>query len=371
VKSIGDRLKSERESKSLSIDDVARDTNIAKKYLTALETEDFSVFPAEAYLLGFLKNYGEYLGLDIKELQSLYRVLKIQEQPVPVEQLLKTSPEFPKIIITLLIIIAGLGIVGGAVFFILNMPKRSGASNAVVVREPVEYTVTDELFDKRLFKGDTVLVPLSDTTYKITVSNLGELVTITTPVKEFKLGLNDEVSVDINSDGINELRITASDFVQNRPNLGAQLRFDLSKPIIAQQFEAASQTPEASSNEAIPTSTATANKNVIFISNNPYPFTLQIAFQGYCMFRWEILREADRQNRMERYFTKGEDLNIQAQNGVRIWASNAAVVKIQTIGGGKTVPVDLGNAGEIVVTDIYWMRDEDGRYRLVQGRLET
>ena len=89
------------------------------------------------------------------------------------------------------------------------------------------------------------------------------------------------------------------------------------------------------------------------------------------MFRWEILFERDRRDRNERYFQRSDELNIQAQNGIRIWASNAQAAKFQVIGGGRTVPVELGGAGEVVVTDIRWVRDEDNRYRLIIARLET
>jgi hypothetical protein len=40
------------------------------------------------------------------------------------------------------------------------------------------------------------------------------------------------------------------------------------------------------------------------------------------------------------------------------------------IGGGRTVPVELGGAGEVVVADIRWVRDEENRYRMVLMRLE-
>jgi hypothetical protein len=89
------------------------------------------------------------------------------------------------------------------------------------------------------------------------------------------------------------------------------------------------------------------------------------------MFRWEILMERDRRDRNERYFQRSDEINIQAQNGIRLWVSNAQAVKFQVIGGGKTVPVEIGGPGEVVVADIRWVRDDDNRYRLVVLRLET
>jgi len=104
-------------------------------------------------------------------------------------------------------------------------------------------------------------------------------------------------------------------------------------------------------------------------SPNPFPFTLQAVFQGYCLFRWEILSEPDRQGRNEQYFQHSDELNIQAQNGIRIGLSNAQAVKFQVIGGSRTVPLEAGGPGEVVVADLRWIREED-RYRLVFDRLE-
>ncbi|GMO44792.1 MAG: helix-turn-helix domain-containing protein [Termitinemataceae bacterium] len=367
MKSIGDRFKIERESKGLSIEDVARDTNIAKKYLIALETEDFSVFPAEAYLLGFLKNYGDFLGLDVNELQSLYRVLKIQEQPVPVEQLLNTSPNFPKIIVRALVLIAGLSLVGGGAYFIINMPShstRQGAASAgkvKVEKQVVEYALNSDSLEKRFFIGDSVVIPLASGIYKVKLESMGEVITISSPVGEYKLALNDTVTIDINDDGTDELTVTASDFEKNRTDLGAQIKFNMTGGGVVVQSDNAAATEAP---------LVAANSTTILSGNNPYPFTLQISFQGYCMFRWQILREADRSGRQERYFVKGDDLNVQAQNGVRLWASNAASVKINAIGGGRTVPIELGGSGEVIVDDISWTKGSDGKYNLVLSRLD-
>ncbi|MDR3160063.1 MAG: helix-turn-helix domain-containing protein, partial [Spirochaetaceae bacterium] len=65
-----------------------------------------------------------------------------------------------------------------------------------------------------------------------------------------------------------------------------------------------------------------------------------------------------------------DELNIQAQNGVRLWVSNAGAVKLQVSGGGRTVPLEMGGAGVVVVADLRWVRDDDGRFRLVLNRLD-
>jgi hypothetical protein len=109
---------------------------------------------------------------------------------------------------------------------------------------------------------------------------------------------------------------------------------------------------------------------VLFNSPNAYPFTLQVAFQGYCLFRWEILFERDRPGRNEQYFQYSDELTIQANNGIRLGLSNAHAVRFQVIGGGRTVSLEPGGPGEVVVADLRWVRDEDNRYQLVFTRLE-
>ena len=71
MESIGEKLRLARERNALTLDQVARETHVAKRFLKALEDEDFSVFPGETYAMGFLRNYAEYLGLDPEELIAL------------------------------------------------------------------------------------------------------------------------------------------------------------------------------------------------------------------------------------------------------------------------------------------------------------
>jgi cytoskeletal protein RodZ len=377
VKNIGASLQAGREEKGLSIEDVVRETNIARKYIIALEAEDFSQFPAEAYVLGFLKNYGEYLGLDVNELHNQFKVLKIQEQPVPVNELLNKPSPLPRILITVAIILAGGSLIGGGVYFIVNIP-RSSTSNEVTLRKPAEYTFNDTLLEQRFFPGDSVTIPLNGIDYRVELMNLGDVVTLTTPQGTIMLGLNQNAAVDANEDGYAELRIIAVDYAQNKPEMGALLRFEMNT---LSGSETVQQTAAVAPADAAPPVTpppqppstpvpGTGNQ-LIFSGVNPYPFTLQVSFQGYCMLRWEILREAGKQNRNERYFVRGDDINIQAQNGVRLWMSNAGAVKIQAIGGGRTVQLDTGAAGAVVVADVIWRRGDDGRYNLVFSRLEN
>ena len=368
MESPGDKLRTARNEKGLSIDQVSRDTNITIRYLEALENENYGIFPGEPYIIGFLKNYSSYLELDVQKIISLYRALRIQEQPVPVEQLIKHPPKFPKFIIPILIILIALGAGGWGIYnFILYRQNNPVRNTVVTNRAPVEYMMEGNSMERRFYKNDSLLIRVDNNVYKLELSNLGETVAILTPGGSVVLDLSQEASVDLNSDGIPELRITVADFAKNNVDMGALLHFYLMDAVAI--YDAAVE-----AEQSIPysmTTVSSVNTTIVPASPSAYPFTLQSVFQGYCMFRWEILNERDRRDRNQNYFQRADELNIQAQNGIRIWTSNAQAARFQVIGGGRTYPLEIGAAGEIVVADIRWVRDESNQYRLMLIRLET
>ena len=72
MKELGSRLMRARETRGLTLEDAERDTRISRRYLQALETEQFEVIPAPVYARGFLRSYSQYLGLDPGEMLSLF-----------------------------------------------------------------------------------------------------------------------------------------------------------------------------------------------------------------------------------------------------------------------------------------------------------
>jgi cytoskeletal protein RodZ len=360
MESLGEKLRNAREERGLSISQVSRDTNITLRYIEALENENFSVFPGEPYVVGFLKNYSAYLETDVQKIVSLYRAIRIQEQPVPVEQLLIHPPKFPKFIVPAVVIIVVLGASVWGIYNLLINRKKNPSENTGASRTPVEYMMESNYLEKRLYKNDSILIPLNNDIYKLELYNLGEAITIRTPGGSVILDLSQEANVDLNNNGTSELRITVADFAKNNPDMGALLHFFLSDSSVALD--------NSEYNTLYPNNPVSVT--VIPASPSAYPFTLQLNFTGYCMFRWEILNERDRGGRNQNYFQRAEEINIQAQNGIRIWSSNAQAAKFLVIGGGRTYPLEIGSAGEVVVADIRWVVDENRQYRLVFIRLE-
>lgn len=69
---LGNTLSRARRARGITLEDAERDTHVSRRYLQALEAEDFSVFPAPVYARGFLRTYSRYLGLNPDELLRVF-----------------------------------------------------------------------------------------------------------------------------------------------------------------------------------------------------------------------------------------------------------------------------------------------------------
>lgn len=72
MSSIGNILRTERETQGRTLTEVSKAVYIKTKYLSALEEENFAVIPGEVYVKGFIRAYASYLGMDGEELVAQY-----------------------------------------------------------------------------------------------------------------------------------------------------------------------------------------------------------------------------------------------------------------------------------------------------------
>lgn len=68
----GNRLKSARNAKGLTLEAASAELNILKRYLQAFEDENFEAMPKFAFAKGFIANYAKYLGLDVTDIVSVF-----------------------------------------------------------------------------------------------------------------------------------------------------------------------------------------------------------------------------------------------------------------------------------------------------------
>jgi len=78
---LGRILSETRESRGVSLEEVERETRISRRYLLALEEEDFAAFPFKGQARGFLGLYAQYLGLDTAEMLALFPDDTVPEAP--------------------------------------------------------------------------------------------------------------------------------------------------------------------------------------------------------------------------------------------------------------------------------------------------
>ena len=91
MSSIGNILRTERETQGRTLTEVSKAVYIKTKYLSALEEENFATIPGEVYVKGFIRAYASYLGMDGEELVAQYdgpsdSVLLQKESPTAVTE---------------------------------------------------------------------------------------------------------------------------------------------------------------------------------------------------------------------------------------------------------------------------------------------
>ena len=113
---LGKSLSQARIDRGLTLEDCERDTRISKRYLDALEREDWKIFPAPVYSRAFLRTYAQYLGLDP---QALMRMFRAQEEPEmrPLPEI-KAAPATGSMNWALAGIVVVLLVIAGGVYFV-------------------------------------------------------------------------------------------------------------------------------------------------------------------------------------------------------------------------------------------------------------
>lgn len=365
--SIGEQLKAARQERGLSLDQIADETNIAKRYLEALEAENFSVFPGEPYILGFLRNYADFLGLEPQALINSFRGIRIQEQPVPFEALLHDKR---KVNIPLLITIGAVAVVSVTAILLWNSGLFSSNKQPVAAenRIPLEYSMDSTSFEERLYAGDSLKLQFHKREYIISLEGIGERVTLNTPAGNMQYMLAEESTIDLDNDNLPELKVFIRDYERQNPAAGALVRLTATDSLIAEGSLVLGDTEELSESvildpEAfVDTAAATAAQKIVFSGKrSPHPFVLNVTFRNQAMFRHEI----DRQAREERFYFRGDEITATAINTAKLWTSNAAATRlIIQASGSQSVEVELGSPGQVTVKQLRWTQAEDGSWSL-------
>jgi hypothetical protein len=125
---IGTSLREARERQGLGYPEIELATKIRAKYIRALEEEDFTSIPGDAYIRGFLRTYADYLGLDgdvyVDEYASRFITSWRDELPPPERHRIRTRERRIERRAVILVL-AGIALVAALVFGAFVIPGSS------------------------------------------------------------------------------------------------------------------------------------------------------------------------------------------------------------------------------------------------------
>jgi cytoskeletal protein RodZ len=112
---IGERLRSARTARGLTLDDIEAATRIKQHYLDALEREAWDELPGATYVRGFLASYAKQLGISVDEILGMYPSVRTPFAPVPRPVEVRITPANPQSRLRRTVTVIAVVFVAGAV----------------------------------------------------------------------------------------------------------------------------------------------------------------------------------------------------------------------------------------------------------------
>lgn len=358
MRSLRDLLINRREEKGLTISQVAYETNISKKYIEALESEDFSVFPAEAYLLGFLRNYADFLDLEYETAIAEYKNCLLREEPTPLSELMGSTKKFefklwmvyvPVIILTLVF-----GIPPIVKTVISQIEARKEALRLVGEQQSKTYQITSEYEDQKIRVGDSYSYTIGSDAVIYQIREIDSDIILTESYKGneklITLKLGSEVESEFVEKNIKHIvKLFLKDiggFSDNSAIMKSQA--------ITKEFAVFNDGEDLSISNG---TDVKGSKIVMVKQKTAEPYTLSIKFEGDILFRSQQKGEQLKEN----FYQKNSVLTMDVTRSIQLWTSNAGLTKLKI--NGETLV--LGRTGEIHVFTLRWLyNNEKDEYRL-------
>ena len=146
---LGERMVKKRTERHLSVLEISRATNIQVKYLTFLESGEYSKLPADVYVKGFIKSYAAFMGLNEDILVKQY--LREKDIHTNIKQVghqgydAKRPIRFSSFVLTPKAILVSLAIfaVIGSFWYLYNQVNSFVSSPRLVILKPADGSVVD------------------------------------------------------------------------------------------------------------------------------------------------------------------------------------------------------------------------------------
>jgi cytoskeleton protein RodZ len=368
---LGPLFREARIQSGKTLDDAVRETKIAKKYLIAIENEDFDIFPGETYLVGFLRNYAQFLGLDPDEMVIKYRDYKIQEQPAPIEQLVARPKNARRNILLAFVVLI---VIGAALYIILGGKDKKGsgeekqqkaqkteqAEKAAKSDETRVIEFEEEELTRDFSRGDNISVSHKGKEYIISIDGIEEDLEFSISSIPFSLAADERVEIDFDRDGRKDLLIRTNILGIDTVNLTIKRLYktaDVDTDITLGQ-------DEESSGEVSGPPEVVIIKESDLVSTGPIaPKTGFQIVSGYEKTDISVIIRVlatvyvgyyvDEAQKEESLLKAGDELELNAGEMLRLTATNAKAAEMEI----NRVPVTLGESGETVAKLVRWYRD--------------
>ncbi len=368
LESIGEALRTARESRRMTIREISKETNMASNYIEALENENFEVFPGETYVIGFLRSYAEYLKLDAEEMIRLYKGYKISESDTPLEELTRPTRtmfnfDFPGLTANnkkMLLIAAGaLAVIVIAVFFFKSKSVNidlSGDDSITKIKDDYNQEKSNKEFEKiqnLKFTGNKgfVLVYKDEAVQflvdaKELIFVLRELSPTTATIEMLpdkkKHVLEVDKPIDIKFlDTSNPVEVTLKGSTENRAKIMVALKG------VASELDGESDKPVQTTTEISPEKTDTTKVQATSEKN------LKIVFEAEFTSKTYIELYLDGQQRTRGVVSAGTIERWEANEYIQIKIGNAGGLKAKINGKDYT----FGLPGQVANKVITWNKD--------------
>jgi cytoskeletal protein RodZ len=149
-RTLGSILKAARSRLGVSLEEVEAATRIHIKHLLALEAGNYHHLPAEAYNVGFVRSYAEFLRLNPEKVVTMYREERSTKRLSPIESGVTFTPKrvgnWQFLITPKVLGILGTVLLFGSVGVYIYLQLRSFAQppELVITNVPSEFTSTKD-----------------------------------------------------------------------------------------------------------------------------------------------------------------------------------------------------------------------------------
>lgn len=237
MESIGTRIKNARLSKNISLDKIAERTKLSKTVILQIEADQWERFPAPLYVIGFVENICDLVGLDAQPLVTEYkdwliargqmdRIPGINPVSVPTEEeegeneqasLLERLREpfrrlpFSKAQRLIYLLVGGALVLFFVVFLVFRAFTRDTQRLITAENQSLKtsiYRMYGEKSSYDLKSGDVVRVFINDTIKLFTIQAIKpDQVSFTLESKSLTLAPEQSLLLDVDNDQVNDIEV--------------------------------------------------------------------------------------------------------------------------------------------------------------------